>query len=80
MAYIMYVLCAMHRLDTSFLSQTVHEHSALLLKRSWLTNLSAMIKTARKLEGPNAALLDEVMQSYGDRAEIESLVLEARGV
>ena len=74
------VLCAMHRLDTSFLSQTVHEHSALLLKRSWLTNLSAMIKTARKLEGPNAALLDEVMQSYGDQAEIESLVLEARGV
>ena len=73
------VLCAMHRLDPAFLKQTVSEDSALLLERGWLTHVSAMIKTARKLEGPNAALLDEIMLSYGDQANIESLVLEAKG-
>lgn len=74
------VLCAMHRLDVSFLRDAVQQDCQILLGRGWTRNVSSIIKTIRKLEGPQAPLLDEVIQRYGDRPDIESLVLEARGV
>lgn len=74
------VLCAMHRLDPSFLKDAVQQDCQILLNQGWVRNVSSIIKTIRKLEGPQAPLLDEVSQRYGDRPDIESLVLEARGV
>ncbi|MBE9141209.1 hypothetical protein IQ254_29095, partial [Nodosilinea sp. LEGE 07088] len=74
------VLCALHRLDPTVLPTLIDQMLPELLRLGWLRNAASIIKTARKLEGPQSPQLDIVMQRYGRDATVESLVLEARGI
>ncbi|MFE4104889.1 hypothetical protein, partial [Almyronema epifaneia] len=74
------VLCAMHRLNPDLLSVIVEQDFPIFLQHDQIRNVSAVVKTIAKLEGSQAPLLNEVVQRYGERASVESLVLEARGL
>jgi hypothetical protein len=74
------VLCAVYRLEPDFLAQRLEQDGAELVQRSWLYNLSALIKAVGKVQGTQSPLLDQVLQWYGDHAEVRSLVLGVRGV
>ncbi|NEQ32729.1 MAG: hypothetical protein F6K04_17280 [Leptolyngbya sp. SIO4C5] len=74
------VLCALHRLDPRFLATVVEQDFPRLLQADWIRNVSAVVKTIGKLEGPQAPLLEVVIQRYGEQASVESLVLAVRGL
>jgi hypothetical protein len=73
------VLCALHRLDSAFLTYMVEQDFPALMEQDWLCNVSTVIKAARKLEGPASPLLDEVMQRYSNDERIVDLILETQG-
>jgi hypothetical protein len=74
------VLCAVYRLEPDFLAAVLEREGADWVQRGWFYNLSALIKAVGKVQGAQSPLLDQVLQWYGDHAEVRSLVLGVRGV
>lgn len=73
------LLSAINRLDETFLVQAVREDCPVLAQRRWLRNISAVIRTIKRVETRNSKLLDEMLASQWCTTDLESVILEIRG-
>jgi DNA-binding Xre family transcriptional regulator len=74
------LISAIVRLRGDLLHRTVEEMGPVLVSQQWWRNLSAIIRTIRRIEGTQSNLLDEILQSEWCSQELESLILEVRGI
>jgi len=72
------LLCAVNRLDGSFLAKLVHQHCEAMVAQGWSYNLLAIAKTIERVEGQNAALLDEILAAEWCTEAVSHLILETR--
>jgi hypothetical protein len=73
------LLSAMHRLDHHLLHGLVDESCPLLADKQWHQNISAILKTVRRIEQQNSPLLEQVHGSEWCTPSIRSIILEIRG-
>jgi len=73
------LLSAIHRLDHNFLQTFVHENCLLLAEKGWNQNISAILKTIRRVESQSSPLFDMIRESNWFTPEIRSIILEIKG-
>lgn len=74
------LLSAAHRLDQTIISQLAYQECQLLAQRRWLRNISAVLKAVHRIENRNSIIFDHILASDWCSLEIESLVLEVKGI
>lgn len=73
------LLSAMNRLDAGLLAEVVRQDCPLLAARGWVRNVSAVIKTIRRVETKSSPLLDEILAADWCGSGIAAIVIEVRG-
>jgi hypothetical protein len=74
------LLSAIVRLRGQFLQRIVVEMGPVLAEKQWWRNISAILRTVRRVEGVQSNLLDEVLAGEWCTPEVESSILEIRGI
>jgi hypothetical protein len=74
------LLCAAHRLDKTLITQLAHQECQVFAQRHWLRNISAILKAIRRIESQHSAIFDQILASDWCSPEIESFVLEVKGI
>ena len=73
------LLCAINRLEHSFLATIVQQLIPNLVAQGWFRNVSAILKTVQRVEGQNSPLLDDVL-ARESCVKVQDIILGLRGV
>lgn len=74
------LLCATHRLDQTLIPHLVTQECPVFVQRRWPRNITAVIKAVRRIEGQDSTIFDQILASDWCSSEVESIVLEAKGI
>jgi transcriptional regulator with XRE-family HTH domain len=69
------LLCAIHRLDSTFLSTFIHQHASDLAHQQWQWTLSALFKTIALVEGKQSDLFDTLLSAEWCTPAISHLIV-----
>jgi hypothetical protein len=70
------LLCAVNRLDASFLQTVVQQQGASIVQRNWMCNFSALMWAIDRVEGQNSALFAQILTSPWCTPTVSHLILE----
>ncbi len=70
------LLCALHRLDATFIVDLVEQECSVFSKRRWWKNIAPILKAVRRIDQVRSPLFDRVLSSKWCTSEIEGMILE----
>ncbi len=74
------LLCAIHRLDQTFIVRLVEQECLIFSQRGWWKNIAPILKAVRRIDQVRSPLFDRVLSSDWCTPEIEGMILEIRGI
>jgi len=74
------LLSAVHRLDETIMLQLIQQECPNFAQRQWWRNISTVVKTIPRIENRQSALFDQILASDWCSPEVESIVLEVKGI
>ena len=72
------LMCAIHRLDHTFVFDLIHRKGAVLAKNRWHWTLSALFKTVDLVDGKQSDIFNAVLSAEWCTPEIGHLILEVQ--
>jgi hypothetical protein len=77
---VMDLLSAIIRLKASYLCRLIDELLPVFVEKEWWRNLSAILRTIRRIEGVESSLFQQITKAPWYNESVESILLEVRGL